>query len=153
MRAQPVSLFTRTKLVVIIAVTAGSLALGLLFIAFSENIGEPFSVGNDLFSFSALGHKAVSEMLRRSGVPVFVRRSGWPGPLGPRTPLVVAEPSLPVSEDNGEDEGEGMERPPQLVRMLEMARQAHAAVLVILPKWTGIPDVQHPRWVDSVVPR
>jgi hypothetical protein len=142
--------FTRTTVIGIVALAAGSFALGIVFTAFSENLGDPYSPGSDLFSTSALGHRAAAELLRRSGVPVFIRRTGWPGPLGSGTPLVIAEPSPGAAEKAKEDDEDN---PPALASLMEMARLSGAPVLLVLPKWSGVTDPERPRWIEAVQPR
>jgi hypothetical protein len=129
-----------------ITLAAGSFTLAIVFTAFAENLGDPYSAGSDLFSYSSLGHRAAAELLRRSGLPVVIRRTGWPGPLGPETPLVIAEPSPGVASREGD-------HPSELTLLMETAHRAHAPVLLVLPKWSGATDAARPRWVGSVQPR
>jgi hypothetical protein len=137
--------FSRKALGWIVGLSAGSFLLAILLTVFAEDLGEPFSARNDSFSTSAVGHRGVVEFLRKSGLPVLVRRTGRPGPLGPASPLVIAEPEVA----NGLED----EEPSQLVPVLNLAAEKKARVLLVLPKWWATPDEARPRWAAAVAAR
>ena len=67
-------LFRRPVLVWLLGVGAGSLVLGLALIVVQPEGGEVLSHGADSFSRSALGHRALVDLLRGEGVSVLVSR-------------------------------------------------------------------------------
>jgi hypothetical protein len=93
----------------------------------------------DVFSRSALGHKAFVDLLRAQRVPLLVSRYASGERASRSALLLVAEPRLTESDPARER---------RLQSMLSMARTA----LVVLPKWQGQPDPEREGWVATVEP-
>ncbi len=114
-----------------------SFILALVLTAFGD-VGRP-TPGANSFSRSALGHRAMVELLQSLGLGVVSRRSPSTGAPGPGRPLIAAEPDLKVLAATGD-------------RMAELRREAliwNAALVVVLPKWKGEPDPSNPAWIRS----
>ncbi|MDP6475965.1 MAG: DUF4350 domain-containing protein, partial [Alphaproteobacteria bacterium] len=94
------------------------------------------AIGADSYSYSALGHRAFVETLRRQGIAVRVSRNNSAGKAGTSNLLVIAEP-------NGNWAGGDAEA------YLRPARR----VLIVLPKHFGVRDERRRRWVKRVLPR
>lgn len=93
------------------------------------------SAGNDGFSSSALGHRALVELLERAGHDVVLSRGRSAEKVAGGALLVVLEPDG-LAEDAAE-------------RLAEMIAAAPRA-LVALPKWTGAEGAEEAGWLDSV---
>lgn len=121
-----------------LAVAGGlSLAVTLFYVIFSEAPREVDSAGADSFSRSALGHRALVELLA-SEVPVVVSRQRSLDKASPTTPLLVIEPST---------DPEGLRR---LTQMATTARERRVPLVVVLPKWHGLRMAANPDWVSQV---
>lgn len=119
------------------------LAVGLLsfagaawFVIFSDSdVGAPKA---NAFSYSAIGHRALAESLRDTGVPVLVSRDNSAAKAGDSSLLVVAEPRLDTwYEDTiGADPGA-------------------SEILLVLPKWDGLKGHAKPHWLSiaGMIPR
>jgi hypothetical protein len=127
----------------VVAVAVGSFVLAIVLSAFADDLGVPHSAGRDSFSYSAIGHRGFVELVSRSGIEVVLRRTERPAKLGPQTPLVLAEPRVEWRPD----EEAGSDR---LLRLQEMAWSQGAQLVVVLPKWEGVPDINRPRWLSEV---
>jgi hypothetical protein len=84
---------------------------------------EPYRTGSNVFSTSAVGHRAMLELLQRQGVPVVVSQHNSAMKAGDDSLLVMAEP--------------------RDFKAPELARNT----LVILPKRTSVADPDHRGWV------
>ncbi len=116
-----------------------ALLLGIGLVAFTGTVAidaftDPAATGQrsgaNSYSTSAIGHFAFVELLRTSGLPVLVSRSRSPEKAGPNDLLVVAEPPARALASG------------EIDYMLQ-ARN----ILLVLPKWAGIPDRQKPDWI------
>ena len=92
------------------------------------------TTGGNAYSYSAIGHKAWTEILEDLGVPVVLSRANsaakaWEGD----GLLVLAQPH---------SDGDALAA---LEQMTETDR-----VLVVLPKWSGYPGFQNRRWVETL---
>jgi hypothetical protein len=92
------------------------------------------TTGGNAYSYSAIGHKAWTEILDDLGVPVVLSRNNsaakaWEGD----GLLVLAQPR---------SDGDALAT---LQQMTETDR-----VLVVLPKWHGRPGLGNRRWVDTL---
>lgn len=125
--------FSRSAGLVLVLVVGTSLLLGLILALFGES-PERSSSGSDGTSSSALGHRAFLELLRREPIPVVVSRV--PAPPSPGSLLVLAEPEV------GGSDGSGLR--------LQSYLEDWERVLLVLPKWRGHEDEQHPGWIESV---
>jgi len=132
MQANPFSASTSRVLVLVIGV---SLVIGLAGMVFGVG-PEERSAGNDGQSTSALGHAAFLDLLRRAGIPLVVSR--LPNDLAPGSVRLLVEPELGARG--------GREHVSDLWWEAERA-------LLVLPKWSGEPDPDHPGWVRSVKAR
>ena len=95
------------------------LASALLSVYGRDLVPKPFS-GPNTFSDSALGHRALAELLKAMGLGVFPRQSFGGGGLGPERPLVLAEPDS---------------SPTRLANLRKEAKDRKAPLVVVLPKW------------------
>ncbi len=94
--------------------------------------GAVRSADADSFSYSAIGHRALVEVLERVEMPVLVSRYESANKAGSSSLLVVAEPRAPTAT-------------PAALKRLLGARN----VLVVLPKWDGSPNLLIPDWLIS----
>lgn len=116
------------------AVAAASLVASGVLAAFSDAFEVP-SAGNDGFSRSALGHRALVALLRELGRTVVVSRSRT-AEKARGAIAVLAEPRLgPADVDTAS--------PARLAAIVDAGR----GVLVVLPKRSGVPDRLRPRWI------
>jgi len=127
--------FSSRALVALAVVCGGSLLIGLVIGALGTDITGHRSAGPDSFSHSALGHRALVELLRELHVPVERRLTAGGDDRGGM--VIVAEPLL-----TGDDE--------------EAARTAWDATytefmdfLVVLPKRSGFSDFHKPGWLGQ----
>jgi len=127
--------FRKPVLIGLVAVAASSLALAVAMAIFQPNVAVE-SVGPSSFSHSALGHSAFTELLRARSIPVMVSRYASAERAGTRGLLLLAEPAV------GGDEA----RERRLRSMVGSSRH----VLLVLPKWRGVPDQGHPGWISGV---
>jgi hypothetical protein len=111
------------------------LASALLSVYGRDLIPKPFS-GANTFSDSALGHRALAELLEALGLGVFPRQSFGGGALGPERPLILAEPDSNLG---------------RLASLRKEAKDRNAPLVVVLPKWRpGPPRKDRPEWLESV---
>lgn len=106
----------------------GALALSLL----AGNGGNVRSPEANTFSYSAIGHRALVEVLERVEMPVLVSRFDSAGKAGTSSLLVIAEPTPPTATAAD-------------LKRLMGARN----VLVVLPKWDGSVDRLIPDWLNG----
>jgi hypothetical protein len=97
------------------------------------------SADADAYSRSAIGHRALVELLRAQRVPVMVSRFDSGARAGEQALLVVAEPGL---------EAGGTTAVRKLQQMLRSSRRS----LLVLPKWQGHEDPAHRGWLDRAGP-
>ena len=113
---------------------AGIIAFaGAIFLEVEGGEREPRTAGASAFSYSAIGHRALVDVLRRLDIPVLISRNNSSRKAGRSSLLVVAEP--PAAE------GVGNKLDDLLVA---------GTVLVVLPKWTGRIDPEKPGWLASL---
>ncbi len=94
--------------------------------------GSVQSASANTFSYSAIGHRALVDVLERVEMPVLVSRYESASKAGSSSLLIVAEPQAPTAE-------------PVALKRLMGARN----VLVVLPKWTGTTNTLIPDWLIS----
>jgi hypothetical protein len=92
----------------------------------------PDGTGASTFSRSAIGHAGIFDVLQRLDIPVIKSSSNPLDRLGKGGVLVLAEPRASLRQDD-------------LISKLKAER-----VLLVLPKWFGLPSGQHPGWVRQV---
>jgi hypothetical protein len=111
---------------VAVLIICGSLAFaGAAYFAIAND--QPGTSGTNVYSTSAVGHRAFLELLQRRGIPTIVSRNNSAEKAGRKALLVLAEPGLqPGSYALGE------------------------RTLLILPKWAADADPAHPGWVRDL---
>ena len=141
--------FSRRAVAWMATVAGVSLLAAVLVSALGADLGTPSTARPTTFSEGALGHRALFELLAAEGLGVVTRQSRAAMGIGPRCPLVLAEPE----PDADARRGAGVRRPvpggaDDPYERDALARQA--AVVLVLPKWRGEPDPRHPGWVSTV---
>jgi hypothetical protein len=121
-----------SRAVVIWLVVLIALALGTVLFFVAGGRQSTYTIGASAFSRSAIGYAGIADTMHRIGVRVVKSRGDSVAKLNPQGVLVVAEPGTGAT--------------PQLLSSLLNAR----TVLLILPKWTGVPSSTHAGWIDSV---
>lgn len=136
--------FSRRTLGWIIGSVAVSLAVTFLLAIRSETLDRRPPPTANSFSYSALGHNAAVEFLKKMGLGVMPRRSMAGGDIGPQRPLVLAEP---------DPYGPGWDTE-RLAALSREAKDREAPLVVVLPKWrAGKPRKDKPDWLERVEPR
>jgi hypothetical protein len=108
-------------------------AISLYFMGGGE-LGGPDSVGPSTFSRSAIGHAGIADVLTQLGIPVVKSRSSSLDKLGTGSVLVIAEPRRSGASE-------------EAARTLLKA----GTILMVLPKWTGLPSEQKSGWLREVI--
>lgn len=116
-----------------------SFAVALILSAYGEDLWSEPSPHANSFSRSALGHRALVELLESTGLGVVSRRSPGTGNPGIVRPLIAAEPDPKVMQEYGE----------RLEELRKEARAHDAALVLVLPKWRGEKDPGKPGWIAS----
>jgi hypothetical protein len=130
MSDQPI--FSRKVLIGWIVAAVVIFAASLYLMGATEHTG-PDSTGASTYSRSAIGHAGIAEVLQRLDIPVVKSSSNSLERLSSGGVLVIAEP--------------------QRVRQSEEATRTllrATTVLLVLPKWFGVPSDQRPGWVRHV---
>ena len=128
--------FSRRTLAWIIGCASVSFVAAILLSVYGRDLVSRPTPEANTFSYSAVGHHATVEFLRSMGLGV-VSRQAPAGGVGPAQPLVVAEP----------DPGDSA----RLKALREEAEDHHAALVIVLPKWTpGPPESKKPDWLSRV---
>lgn len=150
--------FSSKALVAIFAVGLITFGLGLLLAAFSPDVFDRGSAGNDTFSRSLVGHRALSQLLDRSGLVVVISRNAEQTRANLSFPLLLLEPqpALELSLSDLFDDSKGQRFQPirdldeaeRIAKLIKNARSADAEVIVALPKWLAHQSALHPGWID-----
>lgn len=147
--------FSNKALVAILAVGLSTFALGLVLAAFSPDVFGQSSPGNDSYSRSLIGHRALTEFLKRSGLAVVISRNADWHRANRAFPLLLLEPegSIETSledllEGGGNNAPHGLDRYTRLSELIAGARSSNATVIVALPKWTARPSRMKPGWIS-----
>jgi hypothetical protein len=128
--------FSRRTLAWVIGCASVSFVAAILLSVYGYDLTSRPTPEANTFSYSAVGHHGVVEFLRSLGLGV-VSRQAPAGGVGPGRPLVVAEP----------DPGDAA----RLQALRGEARDRHAALVVVLPKWApGPPEKARPDWLSRV---
>lgn len=126
--------FSTRTVIWLISVGCFCFAGAAFFAIFGEG-GAAARAGTHSYSYSAIGHRAFVETLRRLDVPVVVSRNNSRAKAGSSALLILAEPDrTAVSEE-------------ALTDLLTAE-----TLLLILPKWSGRPDEDNPRWLERASP-
>ena len=133
--------FSRRTLGWIIGGVSVSLAVTLLLMVRTETLDRRPPPENNSFSYSALGHNAVVEFLKMTGLGVVARRSMAGGGIGSKRPLVLVEPA---------PRGPGWD-PERLAALSREAKERGAPLVLVLPKWrAGASRKDRPDWLTRV---
>jgi hypothetical protein len=123
--------FSKTTLWVVISVAIISLVTTVVLTVLGSDPGDKTSAGSDGYSKSAIGHRALIELLGKLDVPVVVSRNNSSA-KSEKGLLIIAEPKQ-------------SEKEAERLRALVLAAPN---ILVVLPKWYGF--VGHKReWIAS----
>lgn len=125
--------FRRRTLLALIAVGVASLVTALVLAIFADDFAEEKSADTTGYSKSAIGYEALVQVLREVGIPVSLSRTRSASRAGEGL-LVIAAPDL--EDDAARD---------RFRSMVESSRH----VLVILPRWWGMPSDDKPRWIAA----
>lgn len=131
--------FSRRALRWLVGVSAVSFTTWLVVGLVAPEPTDLQSADADAFSRSAIGHRALVELLRDQQVPVLVSRFDSGARAGEQALLVVAEPRLEAGSTTA---------PRKLQQMLRSAQRS----LLVLPKWEGHEDPEHSGWLDRAAP-
>ena len=131
-------------------IVRGALALGIVAMLVSLAFGlwhDPRdrvkSAYSDTFSASAIGHRALLELLRELDVPVLVSRYKTEERARTASLLMIIEPHIVMDPKKRPEE-------PSNARFREMLNAA-PSTLVVLPKWDGIMSSEDDRlWLKRV---
>jgi hypothetical protein len=113
--------FSRTTLVVVIAVAVVSFGVAVALTIVGDELGAKRSAGADGYSVSAIGHNGLVRLLEELDVPVVVSRSDS-GDKARHGLLIIAEPTVTDAASRQ-----------RLAKLVDSAPN----VLVVLPKWYG----------------
>jgi hypothetical protein len=125
--------FRRRTLLALIAVGVGSLIVALVLAIFADDFAEEKSTDTTGYSTSAIGYEALIQVLRELDIPVSLSRTRSASRAGEGL-LVIAAPDL--EDDAARDRFESM---------VASSRR----VLVILPRWWGMPSDEKPKWIAA----
>jgi hypothetical protein len=112
------------SLVALVVLVAGLAALGVL-----RDPNQP--VGPGVYSRSAIGHAGLLKLLRMRGIPAEASEGASRDKVRHGGVLVLAEPSPLLDKTE--------------LRLLLSAPR----VLLVLPKWAGVPDADIPGWISA----
>ncbi len=146
--------FSPHALAAIVLVGLLTFGLGLLLSAFSPEVFGPVSAGNDSFSRSLVGHRALIELLRRSGLSVVVSRGPAAAGANRSFPLLLLETDRATTGFEALLRGEPAELrsldPDQ--RLQQLFADAHrngATAVFALPKWRVRASARLPGWIEA----
>jgi hypothetical protein len=125
-------IFSRRVLVGWIAAAVVVFSISLYFMGGGQ-LGDPAGVGPSTYSRSAIGHAGIAEVLRRLDIPIVKSQYNSLDKLTHGSVLVIAEP-----RPRGQSE--------ETMRTLLKAD----TILIVLPKWTGLPDEKKSEWLREV---
>jgi uncharacterized protein DUF4350 len=128
--------FSRRALAWIIGSVAVSFIAAILLGVYGKDLDRRPNVRANTFSYSALGYKAVAELLKSLGLVVRSRQV-QAGGVGPHVPLILAEPEEPDSV--------------HLHGLSDEAKDRAAPLVLVLPKWLpGAAREDKPDWLARV---
>ncbi len=125
--------FSKRTLYLLISVGVLSLLFGFGLAIFGGGVGQPPTAESNTYSRSALGHHALIKFLHALEVPLVTSQHDS-GDKAQSALVVLLEPN--VHDDNRQDARD----------MIDSAE----GVLLVLPKWQGEQDEEHPDQVTSV---
>lgn len=124
--------FRRRTLWILIAVGVVSLGVALFLAAFADDFQDHPTADANGYSRSAIGYKALVELLEKSGIPVLVSQHDS-GNRARDGLLVVFAPDTDPDKASQE---------------LTQTIAGAPRVLVILPRWWGEPSEDNEGWID-----
>lgn len=125
--------FPLITLVLVIVIGLAAFAAATYLEMFDDGGGEPRTTGSNVYSRSAIGHRAFAAALRNLGIPVQVSRFRSLDKAGRGSLLMLIEPGLgEITKD-----------------LLGSIRDVPQALLV-LPKWDGTTDRDKPIWIERM---
>jgi len=124
--------FSRRLLIAWIVGAVAVFAVSLYFMGGGE-LGDADVAGPNSYSPSAIGHEGIADVLQQLGFKVVKSRSSSLDKLSEESVLVIAEP----------------QRTPQTEESMRTLLEADT-ILLVLPKWIGLPSEQHIGWVRGV---
>ncbi len=141
--------FRRRTLIGLIAVGVASLVIALVLAVFADDFADDTTAGANGYSRSAIGHRALVEILEALDVPVLVSQS-QSAAKAQHGLLIVAEPAIAPQADAffDQDEDEDADQVAATKRFVAMVRAA-PRVLVVLPRWTGERAADEPGWITE----
>jgi hypothetical protein len=125
------AIFSRRTLAIVVVTGAVSLLAGFAAAIFTDTPSDVDSNGADSFSSSAVGHRALIELLEHSGRRVVRSRGRSAAKAADHALLLLLEPPAHAAE-----------------RLSEMLAHADHC-LVVLPKWSWEGDLLHPDWIRA----
>lgn len=128
--------FTRSALILLLTCGLALFALSVLLPAYDDGTpdrGDTARAGT--YSVSAIGHAGVYDMLRRLDFPVSRGRGHTLDMVGGGTLMVIEPDPWRLDDELG----------PRL--LMEVP-----SLVLVLPKWRGVPDKRHSGWVGEVRP-
>ncbi|MET0554126.1 MAG: DUF4350 domain-containing protein [Vicinamibacteria bacterium] len=131
--------FSRRALAWLVGISVVSFTTWLVVGLVAPEPADLQSADADAYSRSAIGHRALVELLRARQVPVMVSRFDSGTRAGEQALLLLAEPRLEQGSTTA---------PRKLQQMLRAARRS----LLVLPKWQGQEDPDHPGWLARAGP-
>jgi hypothetical protein len=124
---KPAFISERLSMLLLAISTIAMIVLAVLF-AFAPDLRSDENYDTNALSRSAVGFSGLVRYLSLAGIPVAVDR----GPMG----RGIAAPSLIILTPNAN------------TTAADIAGYEHRApLLIIMPKWTVVPDQRHPGWV------
>jgi hypothetical protein len=129
--------FSRRALAWIVGSVAISFVAAILLGVYGKDLDRRPNVRANTFSYSALGYRAVADLLRSMGVSVRSRQAAAGG-LGPHVPLILAEP-----DDTA-----------RIRTLSDEAKDRAAPLVMVLNKWRpGAARKDKPEWLAKVRPQ
>jgi len=132
LRATSAGPFQLLTLVLLIVIGLGAFLAGTYLQVFDDGSGEPWTTDANSFSYSAIGHRAFVQALRKLGIPVEVSRFRTLDRVGDNNLLLLLEPDAKAGKEI----------------LSELDSVPH--VLLVLPKWEGRIDFNKPTWIDRM---
>lgn len=124
--------FRRRTLWILGLVVVLSLATTVGLTLFGDDLESEPGAGTDAYSRSAIGHHGLVTLLERLDIPVVLSQAESAA-RARQGLLVIAEPIV------GEPDADR--------RLRELVGGDAPRVLLVLPKWWGVPSMRHPPWL------
>jgi hypothetical protein len=132
-RGQSAGPFSLITLIVVIVIGLGAFVAATYLETFGDGGGEPRTTGANVFSRSAIGHRAFAATLRKLDIPVQISRFRSYDKATNGSLLLIIEPD------------------PVEARQADLGRlRSLPHVLVVLPKWDGWTDREKPIWINRM---